>query len=130
MIQRSSIIKLALVVALPVVTVIVCLVPSASKTLLSVENERSHERSGMDVKMDDESLNGFAHAHYNVVRKYSSCYGVDYRMILAVIRQESGFDRQAVSYRGAQGYMQIMPVTNAEICEELELANPHLPRTN
>ncbi len=46
-------------------------------------------------------------------------YGVDWRLALAVLRQESGFNPQATSYKGASGFMQLMPVTG------LQLASAH-----
>ncbi len=57
-------------------------------------------------------------------------YGLDYRLILALMRQESQFDRDAVSEAGASGLMQIMPVTNGEIADALEIEEPQLPREN
>jgi soluble lytic murein transglycosylase-like protein len=64
------------------------------------------------------------------VRRYASEYGVDYLIVLAIIRQESRFDPAAVSERGASGMMQIMPVTNAEITSQLEILDPTHPREN
>jgi membrane-bound lytic murein transglycosylase F len=46
------------------------------------------------------------------------------------MKQESQFDENAVSYRGARGLMQIMPVTNNEMVEELELRGSSHPREN
>jgi membrane-bound lytic murein transglycosylase F len=67
---------------------------------------------------------------FSSVRQYAAEYGVDYRLILAIIRQESRFDREALSDRGASGMMQIMPVTNAEISSQLEILDPGHPREN
>ena len=68
--------------------------------------------------------------HYDLVKQYSAQYGVDYRLILAIIKQESQFNQDALSERGAEGFMQIMPVTNAELTDELELPEQDFPREN
>ena len=65
-----------------------------------------------------------------IIRKYSEEYGIDYRLILAMMKQESQFDENAVSERGAIGLMQIMPVTHMELNEELDLEGSYLPEEN
>jgi soluble lytic murein transglycosylase-like protein len=62
--------------------------------------------------------------------KYADEFGVDPRLVVAMIRQESRFDAHAVSNRGAQGLMQIMPVTSLELTDELDLLDPTHPSQN
>jgi TolA-binding protein len=57
------------------------------------------------------------------VQKYSSQYNVDPLFILAVIRQESNFMPDAISYAGARGLMQIMPSTGESIARQLGISN-------
>jgi len=49
-----------------------------------------------------------------VVRKYADAYGFDWRLIAAMMQQESRFDPKAVSFAGARGLLQVMPRTAAE----------------
>jgi membrane-bound lytic murein transglycosylase MltF len=58
-----------------------------------------------------------------LVRQYSRIYGVDSRLILAIIQQESGFNHEAMSDKGAVGVMQLMPVTNDEVMQAIDLAD-------
>jgi soluble lytic murein transglycosylase-like protein len=46
-----------------------------------------------------------------IVADASASYGVDRGLVVAMIRQESGFRARAVSPKGAAGYMQLMPAT-------------------
>jgi soluble lytic murein transglycosylase len=42
-------------------------------------------------------------------------------LVLAIVRQESGFDPSAVSTAGARGMMQLMPATAREMARSLDL---------
>ena len=60
------------------------------------------------------------------IAEASARYAVPERLIWAVIRVESGFDRRAVSPKGARGLMQLMPETAAI----LGVRDPFDPRQN
>jgi len=46
-----------------------------------------------------------------LIRAISARYDVEYALVKAIIKAESGFDRHAVSRAGARGLMQLMPAT-------------------
>lgn len=64
------------------------------------------------------------------VKRYAHEYGFDWRLILAVMKQESRFEPEAESEKGAFGLMQIMPVTGAEVARSLALEDVSNPGEN
>lgn len=49
----------------------------------------------------------------DLIRKHASSLGWDWRMLAAVIYQESKFSINSISHRGAMGLMQVMPQTGS-----------------
>jgi membrane-bound lytic murein transglycosylase F len=65
-----------------------------------------------------------------LVKKFASEYGIDWVLVLSVIKQESSFDHEAVSEKGAYGLMQLMPLTQIELSEKLGVEEASSPRNN
>jgi hypothetical protein len=61
-----------------------------------------------------------------LIQKYASSNGVDPSLVRAMMRHESGFNANAVSPKGAQGLMQLMPGTAAL----MGVNNPFDPEQN
>ncbi|HEX7370934.1 MAG TPA: lytic transglycosylase domain-containing protein, partial [Rhodanobacteraceae bacterium] len=54
-------------------------------------------------------------AYGNDIAAASKMTGVDAALLRAIIHAESGFNPRALSYKGAQGLMQLMPATAFEL---------------
>lgn len=70
-----------------------------------------------------------------MVQKYSAKRGVDAGLIFALMRQESGFDKEIKSSAGAVGLMQIMPATGRTLARkdklrDFETADLAVPEKN
>jgi membrane-bound lytic murein transglycosylase MltF len=61
-----------------------------------------------------------------LIAKHSAAAGLDWRLVAAVISEESSFDQGAVSAAGARGLMQLMPWVPAEV----GVANISRPESN
>jgi hypothetical protein len=61
-----------------------------------------------------------------LILEFSKKYDVDFALIKAIIRAESGFNPLAVSRKGAKGLMQLMPVT----AQRMSVENIFNPREN
>ncbi|MCJ7786512.1 MAG: lytic transglycosylase domain-containing protein [Desulfobacterales bacterium] len=62
----------------------------------------------------------------SLISEFSKKYQVDFALIKAIIRAESGFNSAAVSRKGAKGLMQLMPGT----ASRLNVSNSFNPREN
>jgi soluble lytic murein transglycosylase-like protein len=62
----------------------------------------------------------------NHIVEASQFYGLDPKLVQAVIQVESNFDPTATSPKGAQGLMQLMPQT----ARDMQVADPFQPREN
>lgn len=60
---------------------------------------------------DSTKMDARISAYEPFVSKYAKQYKLDPKLVMAVIRTESCYDRKAVSRVGARGLMQLMPAT-------------------
>ncbi|MCK6450263.1 MAG: transglycosylase SLT domain-containing protein [Alphaproteobacteria bacterium] len=78
---------------------------------LAVRVARMAERAGAPLTVSG----------YPVLALKPAADGLDLALVHAVIRQESGFDREAVSRAGARGLMQLMPDTARLVAKEMQV---------
>ncbi|HTR82518.1 MAG TPA: transglycosylase SLT domain-containing protein [Bacteroidota bacterium] len=100
---------------------------SAAKSTKNGVFLRAQSGEALDVRSVQ-----FLRAYGPTIRKYSHKYGLDWRLVVAVMKIESQFQPKAASYSGAQGLMQIMPVTQSQIADELgfDESDFRAPHTN
>ncbi len=61
-----------------------------------------------------------------IIDHYAAMYRMEDALVKAVIKVESDYDSRAVSSRGAQGLMQLIP----ETARDMQVANPFNPEDN
>jgi membrane-bound lytic murein transglycosylase F len=96
-----------------------CIRPAAGSSFLEKRQKegeikgpnQAYIETAQSIPERDESFKNYA----GFVKKYADRYHLDWPLVLAVMKQESRFDREAVSYAGAYGLMQIMPTTQSEL---------------
>jgi soluble lytic murein transglycosylase-like protein len=76
-------------------------------------NAMSAAQAQVCVSMSASGLEQKANPHLESIGKYAEKYGVDADMVKAVIAVESCYNTSAVSPKGAQGLMQLIPATAA-----------------
>ena len=87
-----------------------------SKEIESEKVEAVELKSKIDLKAQSTNVD-------EIVEVYAQKYGVDSDLIKAIIKQESNFNPNATSKKGAMGLMQLMPKT-AEAHGVLDAYNP------
>ena len=80
-----------------------------------------------DVGEEISSISTKDSGNYDsLISEFSKKYQVDFALIKAIIRTESGFNPRAVSRKGAKGLMQLMPAT----AQRMNVSNIFNPRDN
>lgn len=72
-----------------------------------------------DFKVEEVYELNYLMPYEKIVKKYSDKYDIDPFLIWAVMREESHYRSDAVSWVGARGLMQIMPATAKDISTNL-----------
>jgi soluble lytic murein transglycosylase len=78
------------------------------------------------IKTPPQTPSAYIKEYEGIIDQASSRFGVDSALVKAVIKAESDFDHRAVSSKGAQGLMQLMPDTS----DALAVDNPFDPVEN
>ncbi|MEE0775854.1 MAG: lytic transglycosylase domain-containing protein [Bacillota bacterium] len=63
------------------------------------------------VHLFSDSERAYPRPYSYLVEYYCEDYGVDSNLVYSIMKQESGFDPDARSHKGAAGLMQVMPET-------------------
>ena len=71
----------------------------------------------------DQLLMLYPAVYDSQLRNATEIYGVDPRLMLAIMRQESGFQPDAKSYAAARGLMQFISTTSTKVAAELGRTN-------
>jgi len=89
-------------------------------------NMRTDRRYKLYIKTPEERAVEYIEKYGSIIKQASGRYQVDSSLIKAVIKAESGFNHKAVSHKGAQGLMQLMPATALL----MDVSNPFDPTEN
>ncbi len=89
-------------------------------------NVRTDAQYKLYIKTIRKTPSKFIKEYEGIILQASRRFEVDASLVKAIIKAESYFDHKAVSHKGAQGLMQLMPQTSNEMAVE----NPFDPEEN
>lgn len=89
-------------------------------------NIKNDARYRLYIKSPEERAAEYIEKYTEIIDQASDMFDVEPSLIKAVIKAESGFNHKAVSHKGAQGLMQLMPAT----ADLLRVNDPFDPMEN
>ena len=89
-------------------------------------NVQKDTRYTLFIRSKDKKPSQYIEEYEGIIKQATRRFNVDPSLIKAVIKAESNFDHKAVSRKGAQGLMQLMPTT----ADAMEVSNPFNPEEN
>jgi soluble lytic murein transglycosylase-like protein len=92
--------------------------------VIHFSNVPTHYRFRLYISESKLDYRAYFDRYDRIITRAARKHGVDNTLIKAVIRAESDFDKNAISHKGAQGLMQLMPETAKDLAVKNSL-DPH-----
>jgi len=89
-------------------------------------NIQKDTRYTLYIRTKDKKPSQYIEEYEGIIKQATQRFNVDPSLVKAVIKAESDFDHKAVSRKGAQGLMQLMP----ETADDMEVSDPFNPEEN
>jgi soluble lytic murein transglycosylase-like protein len=89
-------------------------------------NVRTDAQYKLYIKTPRKTPSKYIKEYEGIILQASRRFEVDVSLVKAIIKAESYFDHKAVSHKGAQGLMQLMPQTS----DAMAVENPFDPEEN